>query len=170
MSLTESADNLAEARANFSFSRNATSTLELQLLLQKRHVMNDYRAFIKTPIDGRNFRDQNPPFLICTDRPRNVSGKQTRDHLSTDASGKRKDTREAASVIGICAHTQASATCRISRDHVHELVTTIRHLTEPIRGRDAVCRQAAFKDIKHSVPTSTSLALRPVNDPVEPSI
>lgn len=169
MSLTESADNLAEARANFSFPRNATSTSELQLLLQTRHVMNDYRAFIKTPIDGRNSRDQNPPFLICTDRPRNVSGKQTRDHLSTDASGKRKDTREVASVIGICAHTQASATRRISRNHAHELVTTIRHLTEPIRSRDAVCRQAACNDIKHSVPTSISLALRPVNDPVEPS-
>lgn len=73
-------------------------------------------------------------------------------------------------VVGICAHAQASATRRLSRNHVHELVATIRHLTEPIRGRDAVCRQAAFKDIKHSVPTSTSLALRPVNDPVEPSI
>jgi len=75
MSLTESADNLAEARANFSFQRNATSTLELQLLLQKRHMMNDYRAFIKTLIDGRDSRDQNSPFLICTDRPRNVFGK-----------------------------------------------------------------------------------------------
>lgn len=25
--------------------------------------MNDYRAFIKTPIDGRNSRDQNFPFF-----------------------------------------------------------------------------------------------------------
>lgn len=51
--------------------------------------MNDYRAFIKTPTDERNLRDHNSSFVICTDRLRDVSGKQTGDHLSTDASRKK---------------------------------------------------------------------------------
>lgn len=58
---------------------------------------------------------------------------------------------------------------RENRGHGHKLAATTRHRMETIGGRGSACRHAASHNLKELVSASIPLALRRVDNPVEPS-